>query len=198
MKKEDILSLSLAEIERRWDSFSPEEREIINKEVQKLKDYWEVIVPHYHLRMLEVEFHLDPNPLFIWEAIKVAYEKKISLPPWVMNYLNDCAEKVLALLNLEPHSRGTEVFLKALAFLTEGQGDYVTRYHRNKQRWEAVRRVLELRKEQPISSWEKIFEEVGEEFRRPNGSHISGYTIRNWFKKVEPFLEKSISEILSS
>lgn len=70
-----------------------------------------------------------PNPIYLWDAYRIAMRYSLTIPEEVENYLMGCAEALTAGEHKTPRA-----LLHALGLQARGQGTFSTRYKRL-ERW---------------------------------------------------------------
>jgi hypothetical protein len=125
-----------------------------------------------HIKTLYSLFKKEENPLFVWEAYRVARREDFSLPDWVLNYFDEAAKY---LTTHEAESDPWPIVRDALRLDTWGQGNTFSRYHNAKRRFRAMERVIEAKKINPRRTLQNIFSDVAGEM------HLSNITVENWY-----------------
>jgi DNA-binding transcriptional MerR regulator len=146
------------------------------------------MTPWAGLRVIEAENRLKPNPLLVWEAYRHCRKNNISVPEWVHRYLDDAAQKLLAIHSTE----GLDWDIaKALGLKTDGgKGTYFSRYKETKLKLDAVSKVMERiekNKEGVLTACGTVANEIEQE----EGLFYEAKTISNWYYELREVLNNT-------
>jgi hypothetical protein len=77
------------------------------------------------LSELEHDFEHEPNPVFVWEAFRLAQSYGVELPDWVVDHIGDAADTIHDICEGDQAGRKlteAELVGKALGFSQGGRG----------------------------------------------------------------------------
>jgi len=103
----------------------------IKRSIEEIQRIVSEEVPLVELILIEIINRISPNPLLAWEAFQHCRKNKIAVPEWVLNYLDNTAEK---LLSIQPAKGVQWDIVNACGLNTTGQGNSFTRYKKQRLR----------------------------------------------------------------
>jgi hypothetical protein len=120
---------------------------------------------------LEILFQKDQNPLYAWRAYQNCREHKISIPDWVLAYLDSSAGK---LLDIEFPEQPAHETYAALGLNMKGRGTLYKRFLDADNRFKAVCEVISGNDEalRKIDIYGKVADRMG----------VETSTIQKWCK----------------
>jgi hypothetical protein len=76
------------------------------------------IINFFIVRHLKYLYDTHKNPIYIWEAYSTCRKWKIETPHWILQYLDDCADSLLA---IDKPNRASDEVYRAMNFSSATQ-----------------------------------------------------------------------------
>lgn len=124
------MPLSIGEYKRKLEAgtLTAEERREGDNDLRKFAETVQAARPRIgrlFVKAALINYEKFKNPLYLWEAYRVATDYGLTIPEQARRYLYNCAEALTECGHRTPTS-----LLKALRLQTRGRGTYATRYQR--------------------------------------------------------------------
>lgn len=135
----------------------------------------------YEIRLLRALYDGTLNVLCIWEALRLVLGFGMSLPSWISAYLGETSNR-LASASADPDANHDALAFLFGLYTNGGRGNSLSRFRSERVRFEAVRRVHQLRflRNEPSDG---AYRTVATEASQALETKVAPQTVRSWYSK---------------
>ena len=94
------------------------------------------------------------NPIFLWVVYQLCRKENITMPEWVYEYIDNCADKIL--IDKDPKDKAASLCYEALGFKSKGPGTSWKKAKNEVERWNAYLSLKDEEAASPESSRAEI------------------------------------------
>ena len=164
--------------------------------LKPLPDYWKLLpslsasgdqrkVATFRIKKARHNYEKTGNLLFVWEAYQAARKVNFPIPSWVEKYIDQVAERVLAVKEYTPEA---VEYMMGFRKTPDGPGtgggaSLIRQQEKYLMKEFAIFFIIKHKERWPDKSIDEICEETTSLLRGTFDKDIKGETLKNWYYK---------------